>query len=122
VLGGPDKYFDVSQFVPSTCLGNRVCKPGDADYKPGYFGTLGSSTLTAPGVATLDFSVLKGIKITENHKIQFRADFFNMFNRPNFGSPTQTIFIDNVPDPESGRIRTTRGSARQIQLVLRYTF
>jgi hypothetical protein len=122
VLGGPDKYFDTSQFVPSTCLGTRVCRPGDPDYKPGYFGTLGGSTLTAPGVATLDFSLLKGIRITENHKIQFRSDFFNMFNRPNFGSPVQTIFIDNVPDPESGRIRTTRGSARQIQLGLRYTF
>ena len=122
VLGGPDKYFDTSNFVPSTCLGTRVCRPGDADYKPGYFGTLGGSTLTAPGQATLDFSLMKGIQISENHKLQFRSDFFNMLNRANFGSPVQTIFIDNVPDPESGRIRTTRGSARQIQLGLRYTF
>jgi hypothetical protein len=122
VLGGPDRYFDTSQFVPSTCQGSTLCKAGDPDYIPGYFGTLGGSTLTSPGLATLNFSLLKNFGITENHRIQFRAEFFNLSNRPNFGSPQQTIFNDNVPDAEAGRIDSTIGSARQIQLGLRYTF
>ena len=122
VLGGPDKYFDTSQFVPSVCQGSTVCKIGDADYQPGFFGTLGAGTLTSPGVATLDFSVVKHFAVTENHKIQFRADFFNLFNRPNFGSPQQNVFTNEIPNANAGRINSTRGSARQIQLGLRYTF
>jgi hypothetical protein len=122
VLGGPDKYFDPSQFVPSVCQGDRVCRAGDPDYQPGYFGTLGPNTLIAPGVANFDFSVMKNFGITENHRIQFRAEFFNLLNRPNFGSPEQSIFVNEVPEPEAGRIRTTRGSPRQIQLGLKYTF
>jgi hypothetical protein len=122
VLGGPDKYYDTSQFVPSTCQGAQVCQEGDPDYVPGYFGTVGGGTLTAPGQATLDFSVLKNFDFPENHRIQFRAEFFNLFNHPYFGSPNQTVFNDNIPNPEAGRITTTRGSARQIQLGLRYTF
>jgi hypothetical protein len=122
VLGGPDRYFDTSQFVPSTCQGARVCRAGDPDYIPGYFGTLGGGTLTSPGLATLDFSLMKAFGITESHRIQFRADFFNLFNRPNFGSPNQTVFNDNIPEPDAGRIDSTRGSARQLQLGLRYTF
>jgi hypothetical protein len=122
VLGGPDKYFDTSHFVPSTCQGDTLCVAGDADYQPGYFGTLGGGTLTSPGLATLDFSLLKNFQVSENHRIQFRGEFFNLFNRPNFGSPSKTIFDTNVPDPSAGRIDSTRGSARQIQLGLRYTF
>jgi hypothetical protein len=124
VLGGPDKYFDTSQFVPSTCQGSTLCAPGDPDYQPGYFGTLGPGTLTSPGIATLDFSLRKGFNVTESHKIQFQADFFNLFNRSNFGEPSRTVFVDNIPDPSAGRITSTRDSARsrQIQLGLRYTF
>jgi hypothetical protein len=137
VLGGPDRYFDTSQFVPSTCQGSELCYdrvvnqttgvitwvPNPAKgYQPGYFGTLGGGTLTAPGLATLDFSLLKNFNISESNRIQFRAEFFNLFNRPNFGSPNQTIFIDGAPQDDAARIDSTRGSARQIQLGLRYTF
>jgi hypothetical protein len=122
VLGGPDKYYDPSQFVPSTCQGNRVCRPGDADYIPGYFGTLGGGTLTSPGLATLDFTLAKSFQFKESQRIQFRAEFFNLFNRANFGPPEQNAFNENVPNPEAGRIDSTSGSARQIQLTLRYTF
>jgi hypothetical protein len=122
VLGGPDKYFDPSQFLPSACQGSELCSPGDADYVLGYFGNLGASTLISPGLATLDFSLMKNFNVTENHRIQFRGEFFNLFNRPNFGSPNQTVFGDTLPNVDAGRIRSTRGSARQIQLGLRYTF
>jgi hypothetical protein len=138
VLGGPDKYFDPSQFLPSTCMGSQYCyvqRPDPSDptktilvgdpslgYAPGYFGNLGAGTLTSPGLATLDFSLLKHFAVTESQKIQFRADFFNLFNRPNFGGPSRTIFTDGVPSADAGRITSTSGSARQIQLGLRYTF
>ncbi len=107
VLGGPDKYFDTTQFVPS---------------EPGYFGTLGRNTLISPGLATMDFSVQKNFQFQESHRVQFRAEFFNLFNRPNFGSPGTTIFTNGLLAADAGRISTTRGSARQIQFGLRYSF
>jgi hypothetical protein len=57
ILGGPQKYYDFNQFVPSVCTGSRVCSPGDPDYRVGHFGNLGYNTLTGPGYASLDFSV-----------------------------------------------------------------
>jgi hypothetical protein len=101
-----------------------MCAPGDADYQPGFFGTLGGGTLTSPGLASLDFSLLKNFGITENQRLQFRADLFNLFNRPNFGSPSTTVFTNEVLEADAGRISSTReaGRSRQIQLGLRYTF
>ncbi len=128
VLGTPSsgqkRYFDVSQFVPSVCRGATVCSPGDADYQPGYFGNLGMNTLSVPGVATLDFSLNKSFLLTEGSRLQLRTEFFNMFNRPNFGRPDADPFLSNGrPDTRSGAvIRQTRGSARQIQFGLKFIF
>jgi hypothetical protein len=122
VLGGPDKYFDTSQFVPSSCQGSRICQAGDPDFELGYFGTLGGGTLTSPGLATLDVSLIKNFGISESQKIQFRADFFNLFNHSNFGEPVTTIYSNNVLVGDAARIDSTRGSSRQIQLGLRYSF
>ncbi len=123
VLGGPDRYYDTSQFVPSVCQGNRFCKPGDPDYQPGYYGNLGRNTVTGPGMATVDFSILKNFKVSETHRFQFRTEFFNMLNRPNFFTPDMTPFLANGdPDANAARITQTRGSARQIQLGLKYIF
>jgi hypothetical protein len=122
VLGGPDMYFDTSQFVPSACQGDRLCSAGDADYQLGFYGNLGRGTLISPGLAIMDFSVQKNFRFTENHRLQFRSEIFNLFNRPNFGSPVTGIFTNELLDTDAGRIRSTRGSARQIQFGLRYSF
>ena len=99
VLGGPDQYYDVSQFVPSLCTsvpargiqaGQAVCRAGDPEFMPGFFGNLGRNTLTAPGLAIFDFSLFKNFALSEANRLQFRAEFFNLFNRPNFASPAVT--------------------------------
>jgi hypothetical protein len=122
VLGGPDRYFDTSQFVPSACQGSRICRAGDPDYQLGFYGNLGKGTLISPGLATMDFSVMKNFYPSETHRIQFRSEIFNLFNRPNFGSPSTTIFTNELLNANAGRISSTRGSARQIQFGLRYSF
>jgi hypothetical protein len=123
VLGGPDRYYDFTQFVPSTCTGARVCAPGDPDYRVGYLGNLGYNTMTGPGLATFDFSLLKNIPVTESTSFQFRTEFFNLANRPNFFIPDATPFLNNgTRDPQAGRITETRTSARQIQFALKFIF
>ena len=54
-------------------------------------GTLGRDTFTAPGWYNLDFSVIKDTRISETKMVQFRAEFFNIFNTATFGAPTTTV-------------------------------
>jgi hypothetical protein len=60
----------------------------------GTLGTAGRNILEGPGTNNVDFSLLKNISITERHRLQFRSEFFNLFNRTNFDFPER---ICNVP-------------------------
>jgi len=127
VLGGPERYFDVNQFVPSVCIGTRDteagCRAGQPDYRVGYFGNLGNYTLTGPGLVTFDFSLNKDFQVTEGKRLQFRSEFFNLFNRANFSLPNSGVFLANgTRDPVAGQITSTRTSARQIQFGLKFIF
>src|SRR5262249_40252808 len=61
-------------------------------------GNLGRNTLIGPGRSKLDASIFKNNTIhrfTESVNVQFRAEFFNLFNRANFSSPTANITVFN---------------------------
>jgi hypothetical protein len=53
--------------------------------------------------------------------VQFRAEFFNLFNRANFGSPNAVVFASasTTPAPTAGVITSTSTSSRQIQFGLK---
>ena len=57
----------------------------------GTFGTAGRNSLRGPGYVSLDLAVFKNIPVTEQVKIQFRAEGFNVANRVNFNNPNATI-------------------------------
>jgi hypothetical protein len=111
VLGGPDKYLDPSSF--------RVAKPGT-------MGDLGRNTITQPGLVTFDFSLLKDTYVSEGASVQFRAEFFNLFNRANFAAPRGTVFSSSRnptrPSGSFGRITRTKTTSRQIQFALKLIF
>ena len=50
-------------------------------------GNLGRNTFTGPGWSNFDFSVIKDTKITESKSLEFRAEFFNLFNQATFATP-----------------------------------
>jgi hypothetical protein len=58
---------------------------------PGTDGTLGRNTFYGPGIAETDFSLLKQIPINERFSMQFRAEFFNLFNRTNLNPPDAAL-------------------------------
>lgn len=57
----------------------------------GTFGNLGRNAIYGPGYANLDFSVSKNTQITDRLGLQLRAEFFNVFNHPNFAQPDHNI-------------------------------
>jgi hypothetical protein len=89
----------------------------------GTFGNLGRNTFFGPGFQQIDFSLLKDFKIFEKGKLEYRAEFFNVFNHPNFDQPNTTFNTANF-----GKIFNTfgrtlgLGTSRQIQMALRLSF
>jgi hypothetical protein len=81
------------------------------------FGNLGRNTLRGPGRWNVDSSLFKDFAITEQVKLQFRAEAFNLFNHPQFGQPNATIGTG-----PAGTITSIVGNPRQLQLALRIQF
>lgn len=84
--------------------------------REGTFGTAGRNILRGPGSVNVDWGLFKQIPLFERHTLQFRGEFFNLFNRANFGLPN-----NNLQSPLFGRI-TSAGSPRIIQFALKYVF
>jgi hypothetical protein len=82
----------------------------------GTWGTLGRNTLRGPGTANVDWGLYKNFNITEALKLQFRSEFFNLFNHTNFGNPSAT-----VTGTTFGQIWGA-GDPRIIQFALRLSF
>jgi hypothetical protein len=82
----------------------------------GQYGTLGGYVLTGPGSQNFDFSVFKETRIRERVNIQFRTEFFNVFNHANFGNPNTTLSSGTF-----GRI-TSAATSRDIQFGLKLLF
>jgi hypothetical protein len=110
-VGTPTLYFDPCSFVPQPL---------------GTFGNLGRNTLIGPGVASVDFSVMKRFRFTEQKNLQFRAECFNIANHPNFQAPsTTTRQVFNLAgqlSSSAGVLTATTTSSRQIQLGLKFIF
>ena len=84
---------------------------------PFQFGNV-SRTLPhtrGPGQANTDFSLIKDTRFGERYSVQFRAEFFNFLNRPQFGQPNST-----AGSPNLGQITTQVNQPRQIQFGLKF--
>ena len=81
------------------------------------FGNSGVGVLRGPGLFNIDFNLSRSFAVTEKHRLQFRAEFFNALNHANFGVPGV-----NMSSGGFGRINQTSTEARIIQLALKYKF
>src|ERR1051326_3947261 len=88
----------------------------------GTWGTVGRGVLDGPGLGDVDLSLFKTIPITEKTNLLFRAEAFNIANRPNFGVPNFLIFSGDSISPSAGQITSTTTSSRQIQFGLKLMF
>jgi Carboxypeptidase regulatory-like domain/TonB dependent receptor len=86
-------------------------------------GNLGRNTFSGPGWWNMDFSLVKDTSLTERYKLQFRAEFFNIFNVATFSTPGTNGSSGNVlGSPGFGYSSTTATAERQIQFGLRLMF
>ncbi|HXF43366.1 MAG TPA: carboxypeptidase-like regulatory domain-containing protein [Pyrinomonadaceae bacterium] len=88
----------------------------------GRFGTLERNSLRGPILNQMNLGLTKNFVIYESWKIQFRTEFFNLFNTPQL-TPPNTDYFNTDPVFGFGRIRSTYGfTNRQIQFGLRMEF
>jgi len=83
-------------------------------------GNVPRNFLRSDGLVSIDFNIVKNIRINEGHALQFRADIFNLPNTRNFGVPTALANAANVFDFLNEG--ATDGGNRRIFLSLRYSF
>jgi hypothetical protein len=97
----PGRWFNTSAFVFPT---------------PGTFGNAGRNILDGPGYQNVNASLVKNTRLKEHVNLQLRAEFFNLFNHPNFNLP------DNfLGSPTFGVISSAR-EPRHIQFGLKLLF
>lgn len=96
------RWFDTAAFGPP------------AQYA---FGTAGRNLLYGPGMVHFDFSLFKNVRFGESRNLQFRSEFFNFFNTPQFGLPAATRGAGGF-----GQISSLVADMRQIQFSLKFLF
>jgi hypothetical protein len=96
--------------------------PCDTGQNRGGFGTLGRNTFRGPGFRDFDIALIKDTAFGhrgngELANLQFRAEFFNIFNEVNFGLPSNIVRGSGF-----GIISRTAGPSRQIQFSLKLNY
>ncbi len=146
ILGSANQWFPNAVCDPRP---GKVCPSGTLFIQPVspsgvvHFGSLGRNVLIGPRFINTDFSIVKNTKLSESMRVQFRAEFFDIFNHPNFGQPggqagapsrLQCVLnctSTSVGSPNfgtSGQLLDTRfptgdsGSSRQVQFALKFLF
>ena len=93
---------------------------------PGNFCTMGRNTFRDFGFRNVDFSTMKVFHFGERVNMQFRAEFFNIFNHPQFTNPNfgqgGIYGLPNFAAGNFGQITSTSVNPRVIQLALKYIF
>jgi hypothetical protein len=106
ILGGSSQYFNPNAFVQPL---------------PGTYGNVGRNVLTGPSLVETDASLTKLFSLSERLNLQFRFEFFNLFNHTNFNAPNPVVYAaaSGGPSPTAGIITSTTTTSRQIQLGLK---
>lgn len=106
----PNRYFNSAAFsAPSVATPNDPSQP---------FGNLGRNVGMTEGIVNFDGGAHKDFMLPwESARIEFRAEFFNLFNTTNLGAPQGNVLANNF-----GTITGLSSPARQIQFALKLVF
>jgi hypothetical protein len=116
-------YFGMGDANASTYFNIPIHTPAGTGPNQGRFGTLGRNTFRGPAYYDFDFALIKDTPLgqrssgAERMDMQFRAEFFNLFNIVNMGLPANILTGSGF-----GEISKTAGTSRQIQLSLKVIY
>jgi hypothetical protein len=108
---------ELRQYNRSTALANSYSELFTNVTVADPLGNVGRNTLRADGIGNLDLGLIKNTAVTETHRIQLRAEFYNVTNTRNFGIPEARISSAAFLN-QWGR----DGGNRRILMGLRYVF
>jgi hypothetical protein len=91
---------------------------------PGTYGDLGRNAFSGPGLNDFDMSFVKSQQISHDWWLRLRAEFFNIWNHPNFANPSTTFGsgFRLTSTPDSFNPYFGNGSPRNVQLVAELEF
>jgi hypothetical protein len=138
-------FFNPFAFVRPVVLTGQVIPSSNGSAIAGAtgtdFGTVGRNVLRGPSQNNVDFSISKRFPIHESKSVEFRAEFFNLFNHVNFANPVsnfnavpqtsisesgqilQSCPLTNGPCAgDFGRITATSNNPRLIQIAAKISF
>ncbi len=107
------RWFNTSAFVMNAPLA---------------FGDAGRNIVEGPSFENLDFAIMKNTRIAETMNLEFRAEFFNVLNHPNFALPGNILTSPNfgaifqTPDVAQNNVGLGSGGPRLIQFGLKFSF
>jgi len=135
----PGYYFNPYAFVRPVVLAGQVIPSSNgtaiADALGTDIGNVGRNVLRGPKQTNVDFSVIRRFRIDEAKNVEFRAEFFNLFNHVNYANPisnfnaagkdnispsTGQIFKDEAG--RFGQITATSNNPRLIQFALKLNY
>jgi hypothetical protein len=135
ITSNPNQWFNPAMFsISPECTGAGLT---NCSTSVGQLGTAGRNILTGPPERNWDFSLVKDTKLGflgEAGLLEFRAEFFNVLNHPNFsgqhlssitfgGHSSDVSPFSEVPQPSAGRVtQQLTDNQRQIQFALRIEF
>jgi hypothetical protein len=119
---------------------NEVCNPNSGFHQsltewfnvncftnpaPGELGNAGRTPVTGPDFVNTDFSIVKRFALPwESMGLDFRAEFFNLFNHPQFGLPVNPVngYADAGSPATFGKVTYIVNNPRLVQFGLKFTF
>jgi hypothetical protein len=126
---GADTYIYGSFYTTLDASGNPTGTPlfdsnyfdplsGVSDFGPFPSNMVGRNSFRGPGVWYLDMGIYKNFALTERFKLQFRSEFYNIFNHANLFLNAGNVDVSSG----AGNIGAFKDGLRNIQLALRVSF
>jgi hypothetical protein len=117
---------------PNQICGPKLSHPTVAEWfntscfvapPPGELGNASRAPVSGPRFVNTDFSAFKIFHVHEGYNLQFRGEFFNLFNHAQFGLTGNGVFMQDINSPSSfGVVNETVNNPRVIQFALRLDF
>src|SRR6266550_3529774 len=125
VVPGCDKSVSGSPVSKLSGWFNKNCFALAPDWGFGNESRV-DATLRQQGINNFDFAVFKKTTIGERANVEFRTEFFNIFNHPQFGPPNGTCCafnpITQIGNKHFGEVTNTINNPRLIQFALKFAF